>query len=230
MQETRLRVWANVKKHKQGTAAFSTWLHRVLHNLFVDQHRRHNKGHTGGYRSLRRRWRPYAQRQTKSQVDKLLWQLPDNQCAALLLFHQQGLTPEVAAILGLGERAASRCWPARRAFRQSYTSKLHGSKCREYRNIQQFIGRPWRRHQSWPDLVAAQGLQRVPTTIAARRATNATATRATSIAGGVTAAAGQSHKPHTLLWRELLSLFPKDRAWIPAASALVPLLLGLCWG
>ena len=37
-------------------------------------------------------------------------------------------------------------------------------------------------------------------------------------------------KPHTLLWRELLSLFPKDRAWIPAASALVPLLLGFVLG
>ncbi|MEC7413858.1 MAG: sigma factor-like helix-turn-helix DNA-binding protein, partial [Pseudomonadota bacterium] len=68
----------------------------------------------------------YAQRQTKSQVDKLLWQLPDNQRAALLLFHQQGFsTREVAAILGLGERAAeSLLVRARRALRQSYKEQI----------------------------------------------------------------------------------------------------------
>ncbi|GIR63828.1 MAG: hypothetical protein CM15mP68_4940 [Pseudomonadota bacterium] len=43
VQETWLRVWANAKKYKQGTVAFSTWLHRVLHNLFVDQHRRQQR-------------------------------------------------------------------------------------------------------------------------------------------------------------------------------------------
>ena len=38
VQETWLRVWANANKYRQGKVAFSTWLHRVLHNLFVDQY------------------------------------------------------------------------------------------------------------------------------------------------------------------------------------------------
>ncbi len=128
VQETWLRVWANAKKYKQGTVAFSTWLHRVLHNLFVDQHRRQQRSVPEDTEVVRRDdvYDLYAQRQTKSQVDKLLWQLPDNQRAALLLFHQQGFsTREVAAILGLGERAAeSLLARARRAFRQSYTEQI----------------------------------------------------------------------------------------------------------
>ena len=128
VQETWLRVWANAKKYKQGTVAFSTWLHRVLHNFFVDQHRRQQRSVPEDTEAVRRDdvYDLYAQRQTKSQVDKLLWQLPDNQRAALLLFHQQGFsTREVAAILGLGERAAeSLLARAHRALRQSYKEQI----------------------------------------------------------------------------------------------------------
>lgn len=96
--------------------------------LFVDQHRRQQRSVPEDTEVVRRDdvYDLYAQRQTKSQVDKLLWQLPDNQRAALLLFHQQGFsTREVAAILGLGERAAeSLLARARRAFRQSYTEQI----------------------------------------------------------------------------------------------------------
>ena len=85
--------------------------------------------------------------------------------------------------------------------------------------------------QSWPDPEAAQEfLQRVPKVreelalalaIEQELATRATQAPAT-LAAQILSKLPDQPKPHTLLWRELLSLFPKDRAWIPAASASVP--------
>ena len=93
--------------------------------------------------------------------------------------------------------------------------------------------------QSWPDPEAAQEfLQRVPKVreelalalaIEQELATKATQAPAT-LAAQILSKLPDQPKPHTLLWRELLSLFPKDRAWIPAASALVPLLSGFVLG
>lgn len=128
VQETWLRVWANANKYRQGKVAFSTWLHRVLHNLFVDQYRRKQRSVPEFVEAVERDdpWNIHAQNQSKAQMDHLLRQLPDNQRAALLLFHQQGFsTREVAAILCLGERAAeSLLARARRALRQSYTEQI----------------------------------------------------------------------------------------------------------
>jgi RNA polymerase sigma-70 factor (ECF subfamily) len=104
VQETWLRVWSNAGSYQPKKASFSTWLHRILYNLFIDDVRRAQRPRPDPIdeSASDQPWQAQAESQTKIQLDRLLAQLPESQRAALLLFHQQGFsTREVAQILFL---------------------------------------------------------------------------------------------------------------------------------
>lgn len=104
VQETWLRVWSNAGRYVSKKASFSTWLHRILYNLFIDEMRRAQRPRPDlmDEPDSDQPWKTQSEAQTKAQIHRLLGQLPENQRAALLLFHQQGFsTREVAEILFL---------------------------------------------------------------------------------------------------------------------------------
>lgn len=93
--------------------------------------------------------------------------------------------------------------------------------------------------QSWPDPQSAQVfLQHAPQAreelaraLVMEQELAAKATQApTALAAQILNNLPDQPTPSTPLWRELLSLFPTEQRWIPAASALVPLLLGFALG
>ncbi len=109
-QDAFLRVWQHAARWDGGRAAFTTWLYRIVVNLAIDRGRRPG-------------WEPLedagelpdgapdvvariAERQTAALVNRALDALPDRQRAAVVLFHQEGLSLRQAAeILGMGETA-----------------------------------------------------------------------------------------------------------------------------
>ena len=114
VQDTWLAVWQKAASYRARKASLATWLHRILHNQFVDRMRKR--------RELPEEAGPPASEltdpeTTPAQAAKLardadalreaLTTLPENQRAALLLRHASGFsTPEVGAILGVSTRAA----------------------------------------------------------------------------------------------------------------------------
>ncbi|WP_247873274.1 RNA polymerase sigma factor [Azospirillum sp. TSH64] len=109
-QEAFLRVWQHAGRWDGARAAFTTWLYRIVMNLAIDRGRRPG-------------WSPLedagdlpdqtpdaltriAERQTAERVNRALAALPDRQRAAVVLFHQEGLSLRQAAeILTMGESA-----------------------------------------------------------------------------------------------------------------------------
>lgn len=109
-QDAFLRVWRHAARWDGARSAFTTWLYRIVVNLAIDRGRRPG-------------WSPLedaaelpdtapdavaqiAERQTAALVNRALDALPDRQRAAVVLFHQEGLSLKQAAeILGLSETA-----------------------------------------------------------------------------------------------------------------------------
>ena len=123
-QETFLRVWTKADTYRPGTAQFATWLHRIAHNLCMDQLRRihpepledpdgHASEHPGPEREA-------ASREAATRLQQALSALPEAQRAALLLTEVQGLSnQQVADIMNLGVRAVeSLLARARRTLRE----------------------------------------------------------------------------------------------------------------
>jgi len=109
-QETFLRVWQKASTFKQGRVKLSTWLHRIAHNLCVDEFRKRrpigevepdqlaasNPGQETGL----------ALQQSTAQLKAALQGLPESQRSALVLCQLQGFSnQEAAEILGIGVRA-----------------------------------------------------------------------------------------------------------------------------
>lgn len=110
VQDAFLRVWQHAARWDGARAAFTTWLYRIVVNLAIDRGRRPG-------------WEPLddagelpdgapdavariAERQTAALVNRALDALPDRQRAAVVLFHQEGLSLRQAAeILGMTETA-----------------------------------------------------------------------------------------------------------------------------
>lgn len=122
-QEAFLRVWQHAGRWDAGRAAFTTWLYRIVMNLAIDRGRR------PGWSPLEEAGDPpdespdalarIAERQTAERVNRALAALPDRQRAAVVLFHQEGLSLRQAAeVLTMGETAfASLLARARSALR-----------------------------------------------------------------------------------------------------------------
>ncbi|WP_431858128.1 RNA polymerase sigma factor [Azospirillum sp.] len=122
-QDAFLRVWQHAGRWEPGRARFATWLYRIVVNLAIDRKRRPGFQPLDDAAELADE-RPdavdlIAERQTADQVGKALLELPERQRAAVVLFHQEGLSQRQAAeVLGVGEDAfESLLARARRALR-----------------------------------------------------------------------------------------------------------------
>ncbi|MBP2302143.1 RNA polymerase sigma factor [Azospirillum picis] len=109
-QEAFLRVWQHAGRWDAARAAFTTWLYRIVMNLAIDRGRR------PGWSPLEAAGDPVdesadplariAERETAARVNQALAALPDRQRAAVVLFHQEGLSLRQASeILAMSESA-----------------------------------------------------------------------------------------------------------------------------
>ena len=109
-QETFLRVWDKAATYQPGKVRFSTWLHRIAHNLCMDEFRRKHPESLDDPDALPGEQpaleRTLANRQTIDRLDQALAALPVSQRSALLLTEVQGFSSrQVADIMNLGVRA-----------------------------------------------------------------------------------------------------------------------------
>ncbi|PWC34483.1 RNA polymerase subunit sigma [Azospirillum sp. TSO35-2] len=129
-QDAFLRVWQHAARWDAGRSAFTTWLYRIVVNLAIDRGRR------PGWSPLEEAGDPaddapdalarIAARQTADQVNRALAALPDRQRAAVVLFHQEGLSLRQAAeVLAMSEGAfASLLARARAALKAALAGEL----------------------------------------------------------------------------------------------------------
>lgn len=131
-QETFLRLWERAGSYRPGTVKLTTWLHRVAHNLAVDELRRRRPE-----REQPEPARPEADgeaadatadpetlaasRETGERLQEAIGALPSNQRAALLLCQVQGFSNrDAAAVLGVSVRSLeSLVARARRSLREA---------------------------------------------------------------------------------------------------------------
>ena len=125
-QETFFAVWRRAGTYRPGRVKFTTWLHRIAHNQFVDHYRRKAREagddlpHTADFTPGPQENRGIAE--DRRRLHAALVRLPANQRDAVLLCHQQGMSNRQAAIvLGVGVRALeSLLARARRALRKEF--------------------------------------------------------------------------------------------------------------
>lgn len=109
-QETFLRLWQRAGSYRPGTVKLTTWLHRVAHNLAVDELRRRRPepldtdgpamDHHSDPELLA------VSHETGRRLHAAIGALPANQRAALLLCQVQGFSNRDAAdILGVSVRS-----------------------------------------------------------------------------------------------------------------------------
>lgn len=99
VQEAFLRLWKNASSYRPE-ARLSTFLHRIVHNLCVDQLRARHPGDPDALDGLSSEDRPsreLAVRSRAEQVHHEVKALPERQRAALSLVHFEGLTNSEAA-------------------------------------------------------------------------------------------------------------------------------------
>ena len=110
-QEAFLRLWERAGSYRPGKVKLSTWLHRVAHNLAVDELRRRRPTESAHEGELLADEAAdpetiAASRETDERLQAALGQLPDGQRAALLLCQVQGFSNRDAAeILGVTVRS-----------------------------------------------------------------------------------------------------------------------------
>lgn len=123
-QETFLRVWSKADTYRPGTVQFTTWLHRIAHNLCMDQLRRDRTEPLDdpdtALSDAPGPEQETASRERGARLQAALARLPAQQRAALLLTELQGLSnQQVADIMNLGVRAVeSLLARARRTLRE----------------------------------------------------------------------------------------------------------------
>ncbi len=128
-QETFFAAWRRAGTYRPGRVKFSTWLHRIAHNQFVDHYRKNRKTTREADEELPdvadsspgpRERRGIAE--DRRRLHAALGRLPPNQRDAVLLCHQQGMSNrEAATVLGVGVRALeSLLARARRALRKDF--------------------------------------------------------------------------------------------------------------
>ena len=104
-QEVFLRLWLKAAEFDASKARLTTWLHRMAHNLAIDQLRkRQREAPLEGVEDFE----SAADDETHdpARVLQALMQLPERQRSALTLTYYQDLSNrEVADIMGLGTRA-----------------------------------------------------------------------------------------------------------------------------
>jgi len=124
-QETFLRIWKNADRYVP-TAATSTWIYRIAHNLCVDRLRR-TKDTSDRVSQLDVEDRPSLlldRKQIAAQVEEALAALPEKQRAAICLIHYEGLNQvEASQILEVSvEALESLLARGRRSLRKTLAS------------------------------------------------------------------------------------------------------------
>ena len=113
VQECWLKAWHKSATFTGDKGSVIGWLHRLLHNAFVDSYRKQRRedqgivylrGIASSEESLDDNW---SKQSEVDQWQRLFDNLPQNQRQALLLKHRQGFsTAAVGEILGITEHAA----------------------------------------------------------------------------------------------------------------------------
>lgn len=125
VQEALLAVWQKAHTYKPSRVKVSTWLHKILHNKFIDFARKDRLEYNNTLADkLEDPSSPERSAGASEAFDHLLDQialLPPNQQAALWLSHAQGFSnPEIAVTMGQSVRAVeSLLARARRSLKDS---------------------------------------------------------------------------------------------------------------
>lgn len=124
VQETWLAAWHKARSYKPGQVKLTTWLHRILHNKYVDQQRRDRLVFDDTVLAAQpdpaTPGATVEQAQQLAQLNDAIDTLPQQQKVALLLNTSQGMNhQDIATIMGLSVRAVeSSLARARRALKQ----------------------------------------------------------------------------------------------------------------
>jgi RNA polymerase sigma-70 factor (ECF subfamily) len=117
VQETLLRALQRADTFR-GEASLGTWLHRILHNLAIDQSRRHREDATGEVeREVEERWHDDSytvdaavvveRAETQEELQDALVRLPVIYRTTVVLHDVEGMTvADVADVQGIGLPAA----------------------------------------------------------------------------------------------------------------------------
>ena len=117
VQETLLRALQRADTFR-GEAALSTWLHRILHNLAIDQFRQEREQATGDVEDeLERQWHDDSftvdaavvveRAETREELQDALVRLPVMYRTAVVLHDAEGMTvAEIADVHGIETPAA----------------------------------------------------------------------------------------------------------------------------
>ena len=100
-QETFLRVWNKAATWKPNRVKFTTWVHRIAHNLCVDFHRRRRDTEDVDVDTLEGAGptleQAPANEALRTALNGALGRLPERQRTALLLCHRQNMSNREAA-------------------------------------------------------------------------------------------------------------------------------------
>jgi RNA polymerase sigma-70 factor (ECF subfamily) len=127
VQESWLAAWSNATSFDARKAKLTTWLHRILHNKFIDTGRKQREivdsDSVYGALSNENIDHGVAQDEQLKHLERLINQLPQEQKAALVLRHMQGFgNNDISQIMGISVRAVeSLLARARRRLREQTT-------------------------------------------------------------------------------------------------------------
>lgn len=100
-QETFLRVWNKAATWKPNRVKFTTWVHRIAHNLCVDFHRRRRDTEDVDVDTLEGAGPSLEQAPAndalRTALNGALGRLPERQRTALLFCHRQNMSNREAA-------------------------------------------------------------------------------------------------------------------------------------
>ena len=107
VQETFMRLWTNRQKFDPTRVKLTTWLHRIAHNLCIDEFRKTKPvGNDTETPITNGPDQALTTEQNSEQVRRALMQLSEHQRSALVLYHYQELPQkEVARILEMSTNA-----------------------------------------------------------------------------------------------------------------------------
>ncbi len=106
VQETWLTLWQKARGYNPRKARVSTWLHRILHNRYVDKLRRERPETLTHLDEAQESAAEATDADSLEQLNKMVDALPLNQKSAITLTYLQGFSNrETATIMGISTRA-----------------------------------------------------------------------------------------------------------------------------
>lgn len=130
-QETFVRVWLKARSYKPGTVKVTTWIHRIAHNLWIDEFRKRRRTANAAFEHM-----PdpapgqdtlQADREDLARLQLALNGLPERQRSAIVLCQIQGFSnQEAATIINVSVRALeSLLARARRSLKHQLSENDH---------------------------------------------------------------------------------------------------------